>query len=299
MAHHDALIIAVVGATGLQGGAVTHRLLADHWPVRALTRNPDGKKARALAQLGAQVVKADLSDPASLERAFDGVHGVFSVQNHHISGYEEERRQGKQVAEVAKRMGVAQLVYSGAGPGVKGSGVGSWETKIEVAAYLRTLDLPATILHPTAFMELMTEPKFFPPASVWHLMPKLMGPDRLVGWLTVEDLAAIVAKAFDDPDRFIGREVMLASDVQSIDACRAIWREVTGKPPRQFPMPRWLFERFAGTDETTMWRWLGANKVDFDTGPTLALHPEALTVREWLGRKKAPVGPRRQGRASA
>jgi hypothetical protein len=47
-------------------------------------------------------------------------------------------------------------------------------------------------------------------------------------------------------------------------------------------MPRWLFERFVGTDQTTMWRWLGANKVDFDTRPTLAIHPGALTVREWL-----------------
>ena len=88
MAQHDAQIIAVVGATGLQGGAVTRRLLQDHWPVRALTRSPEGKKARAIAQLGAEVVQADLSDPASLERAFDGVHGVFSVQNHHISGFE-------------------------------------------------------------------------------------------------------------------------------------------------------------------------------------------------------------------
>jgi uncharacterized protein YbjT (DUF2867 family) len=221
------------------------------------------------------------------------------VQNHHLSGYEGEVRQGGRVAEVAKRVGASQLVYSGAGPGVKGSGVGSWETKLEVAAYITTLDLPATILHPTAFMELMTEPKFFPPASVWHLMPKLMGAARPVGWLTVEDLAVIAAKAFGDPDRFIGREVMLTSDVQSIDACRAIWREVTGRPPRRFPMPRWLFERFAGTDETTMWQWLGANEVDFDTGPTLTIHPEALTVREWLARKQAPSVRGRQGSTSA
>jgi uncharacterized protein YbjT (DUF2867 family) len=109
----------VVGATGLQGRAVTRRLLQDHWPVRALTRNPDGKKARAIAQLGAEVIKADMADPASLERAFDGVHGVFSVQNHHLSGYEGEVRQGKHVAEVAKRVGVPLLVYSGAGPGVQ------------------------------------------------------------------------------------------------------------------------------------------------------------------------------------
>jgi hypothetical protein len=112
-----------------------------------------------------------------------------------------------------------------------------------------------------------------------------------VGWLTVEDLAVIVAKAFGDPDRFIGREVMLASDVQSIDACRASWREVTGRPPRRFPMPRWLFERFAGIDETTMWRWLGANEVDFDTRPTRSIHPEALTVRQWLEHKQASGRP--------
>jgi uncharacterized protein YbjT (DUF2867 family) len=297
MAQHHAQIIAVVGATGLQGRAVTRRLLTDHWPVRALTRNPDGKKARAIAQLGVEVVKADLSDPASLERAFDGVYGVFSVQNHHISGFEAEARQGRQVAEVAKRVGVAQLVYSGAGPGVKGSGVGSWETKLEVAAYIRTLELPVTILHPTAFMELMTEPKFFPPASVWHLMPKLMGPARPVGWLTVEDLAVIVAKAFGDPNRFIGREVMLTSDVRSIDACRAIWREVMGRPPRRFPMPRWLFERFAGTDETTMWRWLGASSGGIATPsgpPHVGLPSRADTAAEGgAGRRPARAQPRR------
>ena len=118
MAQRDARIIAVVGATGLQGGAVTRRLLHEHWPVRALTRSPDGKKARAIAQLGAEVVKADTDDPLSLERALDGVHGVFSVQNHHVSGYDGEVRQGKHVAEVAKRVGVAHVVYSGAGVGV-------------------------------------------------------------------------------------------------------------------------------------------------------------------------------------
>ena len=293
MAQHDARLVAVTGATGLQGGAVTRRLLQDHWPVRALTRNPDGKKAHALAQLGAEVVQADMADLSSLEHAFDGVHGVFSVQNHHISGYEGEVRQGKNVADAAKRVSVAHVVYSAAGLGVRGSGIGSWETKVEVAAHTRALGLPTTILRPMAFMELMTERKFFPPASVWHLMPKLMGPARPVGWLAVEDLAAIAATAFGDPERFIGRDLPLASDVQSIEACRAIWREVTGRPPRRFPMPLWLFERFVGTDETTMWRWLRANEIDLDTAPTLAIHPEALTVREWLVRKKAPVGLRR------
>jgi hypothetical protein len=173
---------------------------------------------------------------SSLERAFDGVYGVFSVQNHHISGFEGEVRQGKQVAEVASEWALPSSSTAALAQASRAAAFGSWQTKLEVAAHIRTL--PVTILHPTAFMERMTEGKFFPPASVWHLMPKLMGPDRPVGWLTVEDLAVIVATAFDDPDHFIGHEVMLASDVQSIDACRAIWREVTGRPPRRFPMPR-------------------------------------------------------------
>jgi uncharacterized protein YbjT (DUF2867 family) len=164
-----------------------------------------------------------------------------------------------------------------------------------VAAHIRTLDLPVTILRPMAFMELMTESKFFPPASVWHVMPKLMGPARPMGWLAVEDLAAITAKAFASPDRFVGRDVMLAGDVQSIDQCRAIWREVTGRSPRRLPMPVWLFQRFAGTDETTMWRWLGTHQIDLDTAPTLDLHAEALTVRKWLARKKAPARLSRHG----
>jgi uncharacterized protein YbjT (DUF2867 family) len=217
------------------------------------------------------------------------------VQNHHISGYDGEVTQGKNVADAAKRMAVAHLLYSSAATGTTGTGVGSWETKVQVAAHIRTLQLPVTILRPMAFMEIMTEPKFFPPAAVWHVMPKLMRPARQMGWLAVEDLAAITVRAFGDPDRFVGRDVMLAGDVQSIDQCRAIWREVTGRSPRRLPMPVWLFQRFAGTDETTMWRWLGANQIDLDTGPTLDLHPEALTVRKWLARRKAQVSSSRRG----
>jgi uncharacterized protein YbjT (DUF2867 family) len=295
MSQQDRRIIAVAGATGLQGRAVTERLLKDNWQVRALTRNAATKKAQAIAALGAQVVEADMFDPATLERAFDGVHGVFSVQNHHISGYDGEVTQGKNVADAAKRTGVSHLVYSSAAAGTTGTGVGSWETKVQVAAHIRTLDLPVTILRPMAFMEIMTEPKFFPPASVWHVMPKLMGSARPMGWLAIEDLAAITAKAFAEPDRFIGRDVMLAGDVRSIDQCRAIWREVTGRLPQRLPMPVWLFQRFAGTDETTMWRWLDTNQIDLDTGPTLDLHAEALTIREWLARKKAPTSPSRHG----
>jgi uncharacterized protein YbjT (DUF2867 family) len=140
-----------------------------------------------------------------------------------------------------------------------------------------------------AFMELMTDKKFFPAASTWHVMPALMGPSRSVAWLCTDDLGAIVAKAFAAPDRFIGQELALASDVQSLEECRAIYREVLGKNPPHIPMPRWLFQRFGfvGQDLTTMWRWLRTATIDLDTAPTREIHPDALTVRTWLSKQKA------------
>ncbi len=281
MPDHAGKAIAVVGATGLQGTAVTRRLLQEGWVVRALTRKPEGEKARALATLGAEVMRTDSADPASLERAFDGVHGVYNVQNHHISGYDGELVQGKNVADVVASTGNAHLVYASAGVAQR-TGVGSWDTKVAITEHMRSLGVPLTVLRPMAFMELMTEKKFYPPASVWHLMPKLMGQPRPVAWLSVDDLAVIAGKAFADPDTFVGRDIPLTSDVQSIEQCRAIWREVTGRAPRRFPMPEWLFERFSGSDETTMWKWLHDNDLEFDTGPTREIHPGALTVREWL-----------------
>jgi uncharacterized protein YbjT (DUF2867 family) len=293
LSEHTGGTIAVVGATGLQGRAVTHRLLEQGWRVRALTRNPASQPAVALAALGADVMRADSADRASLERCFDGVHGVYNVQNHHISGYDGEVEQGRNVGDAAVGANVRHLVYGSAGVGDRRTGVGSWDTKIAVTEHLRGLGLPLTVLRPMAFMELMTEKRFYPPASVWHLMPKLMGEDRPVGWLSVDDLAVIAEKAFADPDTFAGRDIALTSDVQSIRQCREIWRDVTGRAPRRFPMPIRLFERFSGTDETTMWRWLRDNHVDLDTAPAHEVHPGARTVGQWVAERGRATVTRR------
>lgn len=57
----------VLGATGNIGGAAARELLRRGWTVRAVMRNPGGEKARALSDLGAEVVRADMDDRASLE----------------------------------------------------------------------------------------------------------------------------------------------------------------------------------------------------------------------------------------
>jgi len=279
-------VVAVTGATGRQGGAVARHLLSSGWRVRALTRRPDRPAARALAALGAEVVRADMGNPGELRDAFGAAYGVYSVQNFLPGGTEVEIRQGRNVADAAAASGVRHVVYGSAGTGASDTGIGSWDSKLTIEAYIRALGLPLTVLRPMAFMELMTDKDFFPPVSTWSLMPRLMGEDRPVAWICVDDLGAIAARAFAEPDRFVGADLRLAADVQSIAQCRELWREVNGRPPRDFPMPVWMFRRFVGDDLIAMWRWLRTARLDLDLEQARELRPAALTVREWLVRRR-------------
>lgn len=278
--------IAVLGATGRQGGAVTRRLLADGWRVRALTRSPDSPAARALQAAGAEVVAAEMDDRATLDSAFAGADGVYSVQNSYTHGLDAEIRHGKNVADAAQAAKVRHVVYGSAGTGDAGTGVGSWDSKLEIEAHMRKLDLPVTVLRPQAFMELMTHKAFYPPVSTWHVMPKLLGAATRVPWTAVDDLGAVAAVVFADRGRFVGTDLLLAADLRSIDECREIHRQVLGHRPRRFPMPVRMFERVASPDLTTMWRWWAASMPPAETRTLRAIHPRALTVPEWLERQK-------------
>ena len=264
---------------------MVRHLLRDGWRVRALTRNPSSSSSRFLAAQGAEIHQVDAEDPRSLRPAFQGVHGVYNVQNPMTSSIAAEIRQGRNVAEAAAEANVTHVVYGAAGIGEEMTGIGSWDSKLTVAARFRDLGLPLTVLRPMAFMELMTDKRYYPAVGAWHMMPKLMGGTRPVGWLCVDDVGAIAARMFADPGRWANTAHSLVADVASVDACREIWTEARGRRPRGFPMPVWLFERFVGTDLTTMWRWLRTAEFELSTEPTRAILPEALTVRDWLTRQ--------------
>jgi uncharacterized protein YbjT (DUF2867 family) len=281
-------LVVVCGATGRQGGAIARHLLAAGWPVRALTRDPDAPKVRALKDSGAEVAQADMADRASLDRAFGGAYGVFNVQNPQIAGFDGEVAQGRNVAGAAKAAGVQHVVYGSAGMGTP-TGVPSWDSKVIIADHMRELGLRLTVLRPMAFMELMTDKDFYPQVSVWHVMPKLMGWDRALPWLAADDVGAIGATAFADPNRFVGQEIPLAGDVKTLGECRELWVE-RGIKPRGFLMPVWLFERVAGKDLPIMWRWLRNGEVPLDTGPTDAVLPGARTMRAWMAERAPAAG---------
>jgi uncharacterized protein YbjT (DUF2867 family) len=108
--------IAVIGATGAQGGGLAHAILNDHdseFRVRAITRNPASDEARALADQGAEVVQADLDDVDSVTAAFDGCWGAFCVTNfwEHFSP-EKELAHAKNLATAAKEAGVRHAIWS-------------------------------------------------------------------------------------------------------------------------------------------------------------------------------------------
>ncbi len=108
--------IAVVGATGAQGGGLARAILAHRkgpYSVRAITRDVNSEKARALARAGAEVVSGDLNDPESLARAFSGAHGAFCVTFFwdHFSP-EKELAQARVMARAAKDAGLRHVIWS-------------------------------------------------------------------------------------------------------------------------------------------------------------------------------------------
>src|ERR1700756_4541104 len=107
MASNARKLIAVIGATGKQGGAVLRALQArGQFKVRALTRNPG--KHRELAE---DVVEADLDRPETLKAAFEGAHGVFLVTNFWEKGA-DEFNQAAAAVRAAKDAGVQHVVWS-------------------------------------------------------------------------------------------------------------------------------------------------------------------------------------------
>ncbi len=278
---NDNGVVVVTGATGRQGRAVARALLAAGWPVRAMTRHPEKPAARDLAAAGAELAVADMEDPTSLDRALTGAYGVYSVQNFMASGLDGEVRQGRNVGDAVHRAGIRHLVQGSAGTGERGTGVGSFESKLDIEDHLARLGVPTTVLRPTAFMELMTDPAFFPPVGVWHVWPKLNGWGFRVPWLSCHDLGRIAERVFAQPERFIGEQVKLTSDVRSLEECREIYTRVAGRRPRRFPMPVRLFERFA-PDIAAMWRWLPTARLDVDPSETRSIIGDPLTVETWL-----------------
>jgi len=227
----DRKIIAVVGATGMQGGGLVRAILNDPdktFIARALTRDVNSDKAKALAKLGAEVVSADIDDATRLRRAFAGAHGVFCLTNfwEHFSP-EREHAQAKNQAEAAKETGAHHVIWStledtrrwvplsdNRMPTLMGRyKVPHFDSKGEADQEFSKLNLPVTFLLTSFYWDNLIffgmGPKKGPDGTLLFTMP--MADKRLPG-IAVEDIGKCALGIFKSGKEYIGKTVGIAGE---------------------------------------------------------------------------------------
>jgi uncharacterized protein YbjT (DUF2867 family) len=272
-------LILVCGATGKQGGAVARSLLDRGFQVRALTRNPQKPEAQALADQGAEVVQGDMEERSSMERALEGAYGIFSVQNFWETGYDRQVEQGKTVADAAKAAGVEHFVYSSVGSAHRQTGIPHFESNWEVEEHVRQIELPYTILRPTALMqnwEMMRE------MILGGTLAQALDPDKPLQQVAVEDVGAFAAIAFENPEGWIGREVDLAGDEQSMPEIAETFARVIGREVSYYQVPWDQFEEQMGEELTVMNRWFNDVGYEADIAALRQEYPELTSFERYL-----------------
>jgi uncharacterized protein YbjT (DUF2867 family) len=285
--------VLVLGATGRTGGATARHLLAAGSAVRAVTRRTDSAASRALEAAGAEMFRADLDEPATLQPAFAGVSAVFNVQ----AGFDERGRydadrevaQGRAVAQACAVAGIEHVVTLSAGFGPS-SGLAHFDSKAVVRTAFDEADVAVTSLHPGPFMELMTDRSFAPALSTWGAEPRVVGWDHPLPWVAVDDVGAAAARCLAEPARWAGRSLPLVGDRRSLRACRDLLA-AAGRRPRRIPMPVAIFRRMVGDELPHMWAWMVHGLDDAVVADAMAdtreLVPAPHTVEAWVRRETA------------
>jgi uncharacterized protein YbjT (DUF2867 family) len=275
--------VLVTGATGRQGGAVIRHMLPKGWKLRALTRNPDGHEAQALASQGIEVMRGDLEDPDSIARAAIGAYGIYSVQDFWAVGAKREVQQGKNVANAAKKAEIKHFVYSSVGGAERKTQIPHWESKWEVENYIRQLGLPATVIRPVSFMETY----YIDQVEIGILKGKLADPirgDKPYQTIATDDIGAFVALAFERPSEFIGKALEIAgSELTNVEAAK-VFSQVLGKPVKFQRIPLPVVRLLLGKEFHAMFRWFNEAGYQADIPGLRRAYPEIHlhTLEEWL-----------------
>jgi uncharacterized protein YbjT (DUF2867 family) len=259
-------LIAVTGATGQQGGAVARALLKTGHKIRAITRNPDGPAAKALAKLGAEVARAELDDAASLRTALKGAWGVFGVQNTWTAGVEGEEAQGHRLAKVAKEVGVQHYVYTSVASAHRKTGIPHFDNKARVEETVRTVGFPSwTIIRPVFFMENFLSPGFKPYIDKGTLAVGIAPATRLQ-MIALPDIGEYGRLAFERAD-LKGMALDIAGDEPTMPEAAQALSKVARRPIVHFQVP--IAEvRKASDDLATMLEWFDRVGYDVDIAAT-------------------------------
>jgi uncharacterized protein YbjT (DUF2867 family) len=222
-------VIAVLGATGAQGGGMVRAIMADksgEFTARALTRNVDSDKAKALKALGAEVVAVDVDNYDSLKNAFTGAYGVFAVTFfwEHFSA-EKETAEAKSIAKAAKEANIKHIIWStledtrkwiplsdNRMPTLQGKyKVPHFDSKGEAEKYFTEQNLPVTFLLTSGYWENMIYFGWGPTrGSDGKLAINLPLGDRKLPGIGVEDIGKSAYAIFKRGNEYIGKKVGIA-----------------------------------------------------------------------------------------
>lgn len=224
-------VIAIMGATGAQGGGLVRAILRNPqagFRVRAITRDAGSEKARALAEQGAEVVSADLQDPASIARAFGGAWGAYCVTFFwdHFSP-ERELNEARVLAEAAGKAGLRHVIWSTLEdtrkfvpldsdqmPTLQGRyKVPHFDAKGEADAFFQGAGVPTTYLLASFYWENLiyfgSGPKPGPDGTLAITFP--LG-DRKMAGIASEDIGKCAFGIFKSGDEYVGRKVGIAGE---------------------------------------------------------------------------------------
>jgi uncharacterized protein YbjT (DUF2867 family) len=308
-------IIAIVGATGAQGGALVRAMLADKsgpFAARALTRKPQADKARALAAEGVEVVAADLDDPATLGPAFAGAYGAFCVTNfwEHFSA-ERELAQATNMAKATKAAALEHVIWSTLEdtrkwvplsddrmPTLGGKyKVPHFDAKGEADQVFRELGVPTTFLLTSFYWENFiyfgAGPQRMPDGTLAIIMP--MDDKKLPG-IAVDDIGKCAYAIFKRGREFIGKTVAIAGQhltgaEMAAGLTRALGREVRYNA---ITADAYRGLGFPGADDMGNMFQYNRDFSDYFAGVrdlafTRSLDPELQTFEQWLARHKDEI----------
>jgi uncharacterized protein YbjT (DUF2867 family) len=308
-------VIAVVGATGAQGGGLVRAILRDpggYYQARAITRDPNSEKAQQLASLGVEVVAADVDDGNSLKRAFEGAHGAYCVTFYwaHFSP-EKEIAEAAAMAHAAKAAGVRHVIWSTLEdtrkwvplsddrmPTLKGKyKVPHFDGKGESNHFFTDLAVPTTFLltafYWDNFLGFGMGPQRGPDGKLAISIP--IGDKKLPG-IAAEDIGKCAYGIFKRGSEFIGKTAAITGENLTGAQMAAGFSELLGQEVRFNSISPDAYRAlgFPGADDLgNMFQF----KRDFneyfcgvrDPAFSKSLNPELLDFRSWLKNNKNAI----------
>ena len=311
----DTKVIAVVGATGAQGGGLVRAILADAsggFSARALTRDPNSAAAKALAAAGAEVVAADVDDPASLSRAFAGAYGAYCVTFFwaHFSP-EKELAEAKAMAEAAKAATLQHVIWSTLEdtrtlvplsddrmPTLMDKyKVPHFDAKGEADRFFRDAGVPTTFLRASFywdnFVHFGSGPKKGPDGDYLLTLP--IGREKMAG-IAAEDIGRCAYGIFKGGAEHIGQTLGIAGEHLTGDEMAAAMSQALGKTVRYNEVEPAVFRSFGfpGADDLgnmfQIYRDFAAElNTTRDVARSRTLNPSLQDFDAWLKANAAKI----------